>query len=539
MGKVYAARDNKLNRQVALKVLLPDHSQDPERRRRFFLEARAASALNHPNIVTIYDIVTGEAGDVLVMEYVPGKTLVALISREGLPVHQVIQIGVQIADALHAAHSAGIVHRDLKPGNIMVTDRGLVKILDFGLAKRTGVPALEEAEATHHGPLTVEGALVGTLCYMSPEQAQGLPLDGRSDIFAFGSVLYEMATGCRAFAGDNNVAVISALLRDEPRSMTELAPGIPHELERVVRRCLRKDPDLRWQSMAEVHDALAHLLNASGDTHVTSIDAPPTERTVPAPIPLPPRRKKRLGWAALALLLAAMGAGAIWYSRLNTVPVPLDTPPPAAVVKPAPSRMTNSDVIAMVTAKVPENVILSQIRTSDTDFDLSPEEVIRLAREGVSERIIETMRDPSRIAPAKVVILPESTPVPLRLVEDVSSDVEPGTRLSFVAADPVTAGDAVVIAKGAAATGIVLDRKKKKFLAFGSRPMFQFLSVQAVDGSTVEIRAVQRRPKDDETPARTIDSPGDKPKRVLAVKGARFVAYVAANRSITLNSVRQ
>jgi hypothetical protein len=473
MGKVYLARDNKLNRQVALKVLLPEQTHDPERRRRFFREAQAASALNHPNIVTIYDIVTGDASDVLVMEYVPGKTLVALIPRGGLRVPQVIQYGVQIADALHAAHSAGIIHRDLKPGNIMVTERGFVKILDFGLAKWTGVPEVGGSEATHHGPLTVEGALVGTLCYMSPEQAQGMRLDARSDIFSFGSVLYEMATGQRAFTGETNVAMLTALLRDEPRSMPELAPDIPNEFERLVRRCLRKDPDHRWQSMAEVHDALARLTNASGTTHVTSIDAPPTERTVPAPVAAPKRRRTWAGWAALALLAAAAGAAAVWYSRPDPVPVPRDAAPPAALVKPAPARMTNDAVIAMVTAKVPESVILSQIRASETAFDLSAEEVIRLASEGVSERIIETMRDPSRIPPAKVVLLAEGTPVPLRLAEEVRSEVEPGTRLNFVAADDVSLGEAVVIAKGATATGIVLDRKKKKFLAFGSRPMFQ------------------------------------------------------------------
>jgi serine/threonine protein kinase len=203
MGVVYKARDTHLDRFVALKVLPPERVADPERKRRFVQEAKAASALNHPNIITIHDIAQESGIDFIVMEYVPGKTVDELIPRKGMRLNKALKVAVQIADALAAAHTAGIIHRDLKPGNVMVTEDGRVKVLDFGLAKLTEIVAPGEDEATRTlKPATEEGAILGTVAYMSPEQAQGKPVDARSDIFAFGSLLYEMVAGRRAFQSD-------------------------------------------------------------------------------------------------------------------------------------------------------------------------------------------------------------------------------------------------------------------------------------------------------------------------------------------------
>jgi serine/threonine protein kinase len=218
MGVVYKALDTHLDRFVAIKVLPPERVADPERKRRFVQEAKAASALNHPNIVTVHDITEDRGIDFIVMEHVAGKTLGQLIPRKGLPLSQTLKYAVQIADALAKAHAKGIVHRDLKPTNIMVTDDGLVKVLDFGLAKLTEPLAPDEFAPTRtmragEGPKTEEGTIVGTVAYMSPEQAEGKKVDSRSDIFSFGSLLYEMTTGRRAFQGETRLSTLSAILR--------------------------------------------------------------------------------------------------------------------------------------------------------------------------------------------------------------------------------------------------------------------------------------------------------------------------------------
>jgi serine/threonine protein kinase len=217
MGVVYRARDTHLDRFVALKVLPPEKTADPERRRRFVQEAKAASALNHPNIVTVHDTASAAGLDFIVMEWISGKTLGQLIGGKGLKLDAALKYATQIAEALAAAHATGIVHRDLKPGNVMVTGSGLVKVLDFGLAK-LAEPDIREAESTRTmGPQTEEGVIVGTFAYMSPEQAHGQRVDARSDIFSFGSVLYEMITGRRAFQGETGLATLSAIADKEPR----------------------------------------------------------------------------------------------------------------------------------------------------------------------------------------------------------------------------------------------------------------------------------------------------------------------------------
>jgi hypothetical protein len=226
-------------------------------------EAKAASALNHPNIIHIYDISSSDGTDFIAMEFVPGKTLGQLIGRNGLPLRDTLNYSIQIADALARAHSAGIVHRDLKPANIIVAEDGRLKLLDFGLAKLTE-PAVdsEAATATMAGPehlQTEEGAIDGTVAYMSPEQAEGRKVDARSDIFSFGSLLYEIVTGRRPFEGATRMSTLSAILEREPQPLSDIAPNLPADLEKIISRCLRKDRDRRAQHVADIKLALEEL----------------------------------------------------------------------------------------------------------------------------------------------------------------------------------------------------------------------------------------------------------------------------------------
>jgi len=257
MGVVYKAQDQHLDRLVALKVLPPDKLTDRERRRRFTQEAKAASALNHPHIITIHDIASDGGIDYIAMEYVAGQTLGELIPRKGLRLNEALKIAVQMADALAKAHSAGIIHRDLTPGNVMATDEGQVKVLDFGLAKLTEAMALADDEPTQTAkPTTDEGTIVGTVAYMSPEQAEGKKVDARSDIFSFGAVLHEVVTGCRAFQGETRASTLAAVLKDEPKPASQVAVGLPREVDRLIRRRLHKDPAHRVQHMDDLGVAL-------------------------------------------------------------------------------------------------------------------------------------------------------------------------------------------------------------------------------------------------------------------------------------------
>ncbi|MDQ6705724.1 MAG: serine/threonine-protein kinase [Acidobacteriota bacterium] len=259
MGVVYEAIDHHLDRHIALKILPPEKVADPARKQRFVQEAKAASALNHPNIITIYDISAADGLDYIAMELVRGRTLEELLARRRPKVPETLKYAIQIADALTAAHAAGIVHRDLKPANVMVTESGLVKVLDFGLAKLTEESEGPGDDATRTNTLTEADTVVGTPAYMSPEQVESKKVDARSDIFSFGLVLYEMLSGQQAFHAPSRIATMVALLNREPTPLGELAPGLPKELERIVTRCLRKDLARRSQSMAEIKIALEEL----------------------------------------------------------------------------------------------------------------------------------------------------------------------------------------------------------------------------------------------------------------------------------------
>src|SRR5262245_40754724 len=254
MGEVYRARDTRLGREVAIKVLPGERLSDPARRARFVQEAKAASALNHPHIVTIHEIESADGIDFIVMELVPGTTLDVLIPRQRMRFGEALRVAIPIADAVSAAHARGIVHRDLKPSNVMVTPEGAVKGLDFGLAKLMleGPSGSEATTVETHEPLTHPGTAPGTPAYMSPEQASGNAVDTRSDIFSFGVLLYEMVTGRRPFPGNSIAEIHAALLKDKPQPPSELASHVPRDLERIILRCLRKEPDRRFQHMSDV-----------------------------------------------------------------------------------------------------------------------------------------------------------------------------------------------------------------------------------------------------------------------------------------------
>ena len=321
MGVVWKARDTHLDRFVALKTLSAEKLADPERKRRFVQEAKAASALNHPNIVHIYDIAEADGVPFIAMEYVAGKTLDQLIGRKGLRISETLKYAVQIADALAKAHSAGIIHRDLKPSNVMVTEGGLVKVLDFGLAKLAETAPGEFNETATikapDGPHTDEGTIVGTTAYMSPEQAEGKKVDARSDIFSFGSVLYEMVTGQRAFRGDSKLSTLSAILKDDPKPISGIAPDVPRDLEKIITRCLRKDPDRRFQHMDDLKVALLDLKEESDSGALAGS----------AVSSAPGRRKSRLMWGlAAAVLLLALTGVALRFLRPPLRPAPRTVP---------------------------------------------------------------------------------------------------------------------------------------------------------------------------------------------------------------------
>nr|MBA3298252.1 serine/threonine protein kinase [Acidobacteriota bacterium] len=319
MGEVYRATDSRLGRDVAIKVLPVAFSTDVERLRRFEQEAQAAGALNHPNILAIYDVNTHDGAPYVVSELLEGETLRERLTSAALPARKAIDYALQIAHGLAAAHEKGIIHRDLKPENLFVTRDGRLKILDFGLAKLiepgfesagpTGVPTRE----VHTEP----GAVMGTVGYMSPEQVRGHSVDHRSDIFSFGAVLYEMLSGRRAFRGDSSADTVSAILKEDPPELSETNKNINPGLERVVRRCLEKNREQRFHSASD----LAFALEALSGTQVSS--GTTIEAAVAATDATWVRRARlnRLGWIAAALfLLSTLALAALHFRRAEPLP---------------------------------------------------------------------------------------------------------------------------------------------------------------------------------------------------------------------------
>jgi Tol biopolymer transport system component len=307
MGEVYRAHDTRLGRDVAIKVLSSHLAATPEVRTRFEREARTISRLNHPHICTLHDVGHQDGIDYLVMELLEGETLAHRLEKGPLPVVEVLSLGAQIAEALDRAHRAGVVHRDLKPGNVMLT-KGGAKLMDFGLARphATGPVAGAVTESpTVSRPLTAEGTIVGTFQYMAPEQLEGKEADARSDLWALGCVLYEMATGTRAFEGESQASLIAAIMTGEPRVMTELRPVTPPALERIVKRCLEKDPDARFQSASDLAFALGSFSGATEKAPGLAAAAPPSRQ-----------RANRMTWmlagAAALATVAVMASHALW-----------------------------------------------------------------------------------------------------------------------------------------------------------------------------------------------------------------------------------
>jgi len=545
MGEIYRARDIRLNRSVAIKILPNTESIDSTARMRFMQEARAASGLSHPNIITVHDILAEGGTDMLVMELVAGRTLSELVPPGGLPVPLALKYAVQIASALAAAHAAGIVHRDVKPSNIMVTNSGLVKVLDFGLAKPafTGVVDDMAKTASISGPLTIQGTVVGTVNYMSPEQAEGKNVDGRSDVFSFGIVLYEMVTGQCAFPGESMIATMTAILRDPVIPVRELAPLVPVQLSNIIDKCLCKNRDQRYQSMEPILLELEQLKLQYDTGAAPSVRAPAV-------------RRKRPEWmipAAAAAGVLVLGGGA-WLALARHKQPPPPTPvstlapvaaAPAAEPTPEPTTMpplppgplTNDSIVQMLEAKVPPDTIIDKIKSSQTQFDFSTAEVVRLSQAGATAQLIDAMRDASKPAASKqvqtasanppgnksgaaavptpapgaggnnagsapappastspppapaappvktpppapserIVAMSDGVPFHVELVDDVPLDTAAGTVLRFRATDNVTSTDnLVVIPRGGTALGRVVDEYKKKTMGLAGGSKMTF-----------------------------------------------------------------
>jgi serine/threonine protein kinase len=342
MGEVYEARDTRLDRAVAIKVLPAALAQDASARARFDREARAIAALNHPNICALHDVGDADGHGFLVMERLEGETMQARLERGPLDLEQVVEYGIAIADALDAAHGRGLIHRDLKPANVFITTRGIVKILDFGLAKSVRESDADITRSVEEG-LTMTGTTLGTVAYMSPEQLRGEPLDTRTDLFSLGLVLYEMATGQRAFSGSTIAVAAAGILGQQPVPPRTIRAGLPPRLEQAILKALEKDRTERWQSAAELRGDLIRVKRGElGTSHTPAMGAD-SQGQAGAP------RAHVRAWALASLVAFAFIAAASWllWSQRDPEPAPRtaqqDTPPPGQQPPPPPRQAAEPD----------------------------------------------------------------------------------------------------------------------------------------------------------------------------------------------------
>ena len=575
MGEVFKAHDKRLNRFVAIKALPYARSGDPERRRRFMQEAQAASSLSHPNIITIHDIFQESDTHYIVMEYVAGRTLLELIPPTGMRVGDVLSHAAQMADALSTAHQASIIHRDFKPANVMIASSGLVKILDFGLAKllqrqaawMTNVAAATDNSATMligsqntSGPQTAEGSILGTVNYMSPEQAEGKPVDGRSDIFSLGAVLYEMLTGRRAFQGDSDIATLSAVLRDEVMPISSLAPGVPAELQNLVNGCLRKDPNARWQTMKEVELELI-AIKRRWESGTRQADQPVLNTVVEPPKSIPAARSEGrsvnkmlvAGAACALLLLTAALAWWLWpkahpqatatatpVQQASSAPEAANPQPPDPTPAPAAAPSASDTILPGIPPR-PGAVSLTAPSTNPVPPKVSsapaPAPVVAPSASPAASSTTpspNTSSAPPAAAQAITVSLGDGTPFRIALAEDVANDAREGQALTFRASDDLKLGDTIVVAKGATVAGQIVSGNGKKFLGMGGRMTFKLNSVESVDGQTIAIRAAAARRTDGPTARPLETGKYAKPKELAAARGTDYVAYVDGDQTITL-----
>ncbi len=353
MGEVWRGKDTRLDRSVAVKMLPAGFAQDDERRQRFEREAKTISSLNHPHICTLFDVGHEGESHFLVMELLEGESLADRLLKGPLPLDQVVKFGAQVADALDAAHKQGIVHRDLKPGNVMLTKAG-AKLLDFGLARSgAGIGALADSTAlpTEAKPLTTAGTILGTFQYMAPEQLEGVEADPRTDIFALGALLYEMATARRAFEGKSKTSLIAAILSTQPPPISSVQPVMPPTLDHVVRKCLEKDPDDRWQSAHDVASELRWIGEAG------------LQAGVPATLSLRRRSRERLAWLLAAAFATASAAGLAWALKLQATVREAERPFRAELVPPPDVRLAG--VIAGAMALSPDGQRLAFVTDRD------------------------------------------------------------------------------------------------------------------------------------------------------------------------------
>ena len=595
MGHIYKAEDTRLHRIVAIKVLAPTFANDPERRKRFLQEAQAASALNHPNIVTLFDIVTDGDTQCIVMEFVPGSTLRDVIPQGGLPVFEALHFSIQIASALSAAHAAGIIHRDLKPSNIMVTPTGVVKILDFGLAKWVGQsPMAEETQGDQ--TLTHEGSIIGTVSYMSPEQAEGKRVDTRTDIFSFGSVMYEMVTGRRAFEGPSGISTLSAILRDEVQPIYELSPEVPPLLEQIILRCLPKDPDARWPSVKEIESALTTIsrqLESSGASKSpeTMVIAPPppsmarerspspvTRRDLPSrgpaskpPMaPAPAQRKPMppkvlagiLSLIAFALVLS-VGIG-VWFWWKNqqsqkpanvaviapVQPAPAPPPPtpeapaaPPAATTPAPAVPEAAPPAATKATTAPKAAKSTSAKKTTATPSATATALAPLPpppaptdQPKPAEPAPAPAAPRNAAAPTTPVMVADGLAFKIMLADDVPADAKDGDPVRFTALEDLQVDGKTVVAKGATLDGTVTrDTGKRKFLFMGgSKIGFELLRASTVEERKMSVRSTAARNKAGTSVLPFDSGKGPKNKALAGAAGAEFTAYVDGDQTVSV-----